>query len=128
MRSICGRFCRITAWIINDFSLLMRIVLHMMSPLRPMVIVGLALGCLSAYGSDQPQDLERLITNGNNAAIERLLDEHPDLLDAAVQPHYRMHIPSLTDGYHPLHYAVERKNEGLADWLIKHGADVNARA
>jgi ankyrin repeat protein len=59
--------------------------------------------------------------------LKAILDRHPELVNSPEQ--FRQpHKPLSTDGYTPLHWAARDGGEEVAAYLIRRGADVNARA
>lgn len=64
-----------------------------------------------------PEELFRAIASGDNDRAVSLVESNPALIQARV-PHH---------GWTPLHVAAARLNGPMVDWLLKRGADVNAK-
>lgn len=68
-------------------------------------------------GAD-PDELFHAIASEENDRAIRLLESDPTLIRTRLLHH----------GWTPLHVAADRLNVEIVDWLVQHGADVNAGA
>ena len=68
------------------------------------------------HGSQRAERIGRAILNGRDAAVEKIITDHPKLLNSR----------DSRNGFTPLHWAVIAGRSNLVCWLINKGADVNA--
>ncbi|XHS77277.1 ankyrin repeat domain-containing protein [Burkholderiaceae bacterium UC74_6] len=64
--------------------------------------------------------------NGANETAIMLAALHADL--PLVKRLYKLRAQINRPGWTPLHYAASGTDEGVSDWLLQQGADINARA
>jgi ankyrin repeat protein len=76
--------------------------------------------------SDDGQQIVKAVHAGNLEAMRRILDNHPELVNAATDVHPAMR-PSDTLAMRLIHLAIAEGNEDALRLLIERGADLNAR-
>lgn len=77
------------------------------------------------YESALAAAIHHFAREGNLKHLEAILGKHPRLVDAP-EPLPPGHKPYGTEGYTPLDWAADRGHALVADFLIRHGAKVNA--
>jgi ankyrin repeat protein len=68
-------------------------------------------------GGPDPEEMFRAIVSGENDRAVSLLESDPSLIQARLLPH----------GWTALNVAAAGLNVNMVDWLVQHGADVNAK-
>ena len=68
-------------------------------------------------GGPDPEEMFRAIASGENDRAVSLLESDPSLIQARLLPH----------GWTALNVAAAGLNVNMVDWLVQHGADVNAK-
>lgn len=83
----------------------------------------------AVYAADRKdnEQIERVldaIHAKENTTAQEMITAHPELLNASR----RITMPLRTDGYQPIHVAVESGNTVMVKWLLDHGVDVDTPA